>query len=155
MTTSPADDRPTPVRPDSIETADPDVPAAEIDLSAILGGGGEGGLDLGALLEQATQMQSQMAEAQQEIAEQLVEGVAGGGVVRVEVTGAMDFRSVTISPDAVDPEDVEMLQDLVLAALHDAVDRVHELQTGAMGGLDLGGLGIGGTGPGGLLGDDG
>ena len=74
-------------------------------------------------------------------AQTVVEGVAGGGVVKVTVTAAMDFQSITISPDAVDPDDVEMLQDLVLAALHDAVDQVQELQSGALGGVDMGGLG--------------
>jgi DNA-binding protein YbaB len=53
----------------------------------------------------------------------------------------MEFRSVTISPDAVDPDDVEMLEDLVLAAIHDATAKVQELQQGALGGLDMGGLG--------------
>ena len=142
----------TPVRPDAVipaPTGADDAPDEGPDLGALLGGG-EGGLDFGALLEQASQMQSQMAEAQQEAAEQVVEGVAGGGVVRVEVTGGMEFRSVTISAEAVDPEDVEMLQDLVLAALHDAVERVHTLQAGTMGALDLGGLDLGG-----LLGGDG
>jgi len=103
------------------------------------------GLDLGGLLEQAGRLQEQLASAQQEAASRVVTGVAGGGAVRVEVTGAMEFQSVTISPQAVDPADVEMLQDLVLAALHDAVDQVNELQAGSMGGLgDLGGLDLGG-----------
>lgn len=148
MTTPPAGEDQTPIRPDRVEPAG-SPPGGEADLGSLLGGG-NGGIDIGALLEQASQMQSQMAEAQQEVADQLVEGVAGGGVIRIEVTGAMHFRSVTISPDAVDPDDVEMLQDLVLAALHDAVDRVQELQAGSMGGLDLGGLDLGG-----LLGGDG
>jgi DNA-binding YbaB/EbfC family protein len=100
------------------------------------------GLDLGGLLEQAGRLQDQLAAAQQEAAAQTVTGVSGGGAVRVEVTGAMEFRSVTISPEAVDPDDVDLLQDLVLAALHDAVDQVNELQAGSMGGLgDLGDLG--------------
>lgn len=100
------------------------------------------GLDLGGLLEQAGRLQDQLASAQREAAAQTVTGVSGGGAVRVEVTGAMEFRSVTISPDAVDPDDVDLLQDLVLAALHDAVDQVNELQAGSMGGLgDLGDLG--------------
>ena len=93
------------------------------------------GPDLGALLEQAQQMQQQLMAAQAAAAEQLHEGVAGGGAVHVTVTGGMEFRSVTIRSDAVDPNDVEMLQDLVLAALHDAVNKVNAAQQQALGGL--------------------
>jgi DNA-binding YbaB/EbfC family protein len=100
------------------------------------------GPDLGALLEQAQQMQQQLLQAQAAAAEQLHEGVAGGGAVRVTVTGGMEFTSVSIRPDAVDPNDVDMLQDLVLAALHDAVNKVNAAQQQALGGLGgaLGGL---------------
>jgi DNA-binding YbaB/EbfC family protein len=122
-------------------------------LAALLGGGGgggggaEGGLDMGALLGSAMQMQQQLMAAREEAAAQVVEGAAGGGVVRVQVTGGMDFRSVHIDPAAVDPADVGMLEDLVLAALHDAVARANQLQEQAMGGLQLPGLGgLGGLG---------
>lgn len=140
--TSPED--PTPRVPDDVAPpAGPVEPAGGVeqgpDLGALFGGGG-GGLDMDALFQQASQMQRQMAAAQEEAAATTVEGVAGGGVVRVEVSGAMEFRSITISPEAVDPDDVDMLQDLVLAAIRDAVDQVHELQTGSLGGMDLGGL---------------
>ena len=97
--------------------------------------------DMGDLLKQAQKMQEQLMEAQATAAEQVVEGQAGGGVVKVTVTGGMEFRSVTIDPDAVDPDDVAMLEDLVLAAIHDAVTKVNALSQQAMGGLDLGGLG--------------
>lgn len=110
---------------------------------------GEQGFDFGALIEQAQLMQQQLMEAQAAAAEQLHEGVAGGGAVRVTVTGGMDFRSVTIRPDAVDPDDVEMLEDLVLAALHDVVGKVNEGQQTALGGLmppNLGGI-LGAPGP--------
>ena len=100
--------------------------------------------DLGGLFEQAQKMQQQLMDAQARAAEQVVEGHAGGGVVKVEVTGGLDFRSVTIDPEVVDPADVEMLQDLVLAAIHDAMARVQELQQDAMGGLGMGGLDLGG-----------
>jgi nucleoid-associated protein EbfC len=101
--------------------------------------------DLGKLLAQAQEMMAAQAEA----AEQVVTGQAGGGVVRIEVTGGGEFRSVTISPEAVDPDDVEMLQDLVLAALHDASTQVQRLQQGALGGMmgDLGLDGMLGPGP--------
>jgi DNA-binding YbaB/EbfC family protein len=103
------------------------------------------GDDFGGLLSQAMEMQQQMMEAQAAVAEAEVEGVAGGGAVRVVVSGAMEFRSVEISPAAVDPDDVEMLQDLVLAALHDAVARVNEVQASSLGGVGdmLSGSGLG------------
>jgi DNA-binding YbaB/EbfC family protein len=100
------------------------------------------GPDMSALLQQAQQMQQQLLAAQANAAEQVHEGVAGGGAVRIAVTGGMEFQSVSIRPDAVDPEDVEMLQDLVLAALHEAVGKVNAAQQDALGGLGgaLGGL---------------
>jgi len=96
--------------------------------------------ELGDLLRQAQAMQEQLIQAQQAAAEQVVQGHAGGGVVTVEVTGGMEFRSVRISPEVVDPNDIEMLEDLVLAALNDAVHQASELSRQAMGGLDIGGL---------------
>lgn len=96
--------------------------------------------DLGGLLESAQQAFSAQAEA----AQQVVEGSAGGGVVTVEMTGNGEVTSVTLAPEVVDPDDIEMLQDLVVAALHDAGVKVTELQRqalGALGGIDVGGLG--------------
>ena len=98
----------------------------------------EGFPDLGGLLAQAQQMQQQLIEAQAAAASAVVEGSAGGGLVRVEVTGGLEFRNVHIDPTAIDPDDPGMLEDLVLAALRDAVTQVHEMQQGAMG--DLGGM---------------
>ena len=98
------------------------------------------GPDLSNLLQQAQQMQQQLMAAQAEAAEQVHEGTAGGGAVKVTVTGGMDFQSVTIRPDAVDPDDVEMLQDLVLAAVREAVASVNAAQQDALGGI-AGGLG--------------
>jgi DNA-binding YbaB/EbfC family protein len=116
---------------------------------------GSSGFDLGGLLEQAQQMQQQLMAAQAEAAATLVEGSSGGGAVKVEVTGGLDFRSVQIDPSVIDPEDPSLLEDLVLAALHDAVAQVNEMQQGAVGGLDLGALGGGGLGGGGLGGGQG
>ncbi|MGH9278867.1 MAG: YbaB/EbfC family nucleoid-associated protein [Acidimicrobiales bacterium] len=107
---------------------------------------GGGTPDLGALLKQAQAMQEQFMAAREAAAEAEVEGQAGGGVVKVRVTGSMEFRDVTIDPSVVDPDDIEMLQDLVLAAVRDAVARATELSDQAMGRVDLGPLG------GGLLG---
>jgi len=95
----------------------------------------EGSFDLGALLEAAQGMQQNLMAAQAEAAMQVVEGHAGGGLVRIEVTGGMQFKSVHIDPKAVDPDDVEMLEDLVLAALHDAVHQAQDLSNQAMGNL--------------------
>jgi len=98
--------------------------------------------DMGGLLSQVQQMQEQLMSAQQQAAAQVVEGQAGGGAVKVQMTGGFEFRKVTIDPAAVDPNDVGMLEDLVLAALHDAVGRVNDLNQRALGGLgSLGGLG--------------
>lgn len=100
--------------------------------------------DMQSLLNQAMQMQQQLLAAQAEAAARVVEGVAGGGMVRVEVTGAMEFRRVTIDPRVVDPGDVAMLEDLVLAAVHDATAKVAAVSQEAMGGLGLPGGGLGG-----------
>ena len=93
--------------------------------------------DLGGLLESAQQAFSAQAEA----ATQIVEGSAGGGVVTVAMTGAGEVRSVRLAPEVVDPEDIDMLEDLIVAALHDAGLKVTELQRQALGAL--GGLGLG------------
>ncbi len=111
-------------------------PQPQMDLSALLGGGA-GGMDLGGLMEQA---QAMLAGAQ-EVAAEVIEGSSGGGMVKIEVDGGMNFHSVKIDPSVVDPEDVEMLNDLVLAALRDAATQIQEGQSDAMGGMDLGGLG--------------
>jgi DNA-binding YbaB/EbfC family protein len=97
--------------------------------------------NLGDLLSQVQQMQQRLADVQQEAGAQVVEGSAGGGVVRIKVTGGMDIVDVTIDPSVVDPADVEMLQDLVLAAMRDAMAKAGEVTRQAFGGLGLGGLG--------------
>jgi nucleoid-associated protein EbfC len=97
------------------------------------------GFDINALLNQAMAMQQQMAEAQEQAARQSVEGQSGGGAVRVTMTGGGEVTRVSIAPAAVDPADVEMLEDLVLAAFHDAQAKVAEIREAAIG--DIGGLG--------------
>jgi DNA-binding YbaB/EbfC family protein len=93
------------------------------------------------LLKQAQQMSQQLMAAQQAAADEVVEGHSGGGVVKITITGGMDVQSVKIDPSVVDPADVEMLEDLVLAAIHDAMNKAAAASQQAMGGLDLGGLG--------------
>ena len=96
---------------------------------------------LNQMMKQMQKMQADMAAAQDALATETVEGSAGGGVVKVVVTGAGEVQAVRIAPEVVDPDDVEMLEDLVLAAIHDAVGKVNALSQQALGGLDLGGLG--------------
>ncbi|MBI2169626.1 MAG: YbaB/EbfC family nucleoid-associated protein [Actinobacteria bacterium] len=106
--------------------------------------------ELDQMMKQVQQMQAQMLEAQETLAEETVEGTAGGGVVRAEMSGSGDLRSISIAPDVVDPEEVEMLQDLIVAAINDAARRASELQAQRLGNV-AGGLGdVGGLG--GLLG---
>jgi DNA-binding YbaB/EbfC family protein len=99
------------------------------------------------IMKQAQKMQQQVAQAQAELAETEVTGTAGGGLVTVVVTGLGEFKSVKIDPKAVDPEDVETLEDLVLAAIHNGSEAVRELTeqkmspaTGGLGGLSLPGF---------------
>jgi len=104
--------------------------------------------DINSLLSQALDMQQRMADAQARTAETEIIGRSGGGAVQITVTGGMQFVDVTIEPSAVDPDDISMLEDLVLAALNDAFDQLEDLQQSAMPALDLGGLGgaLGGLG---------
>lgn len=97
-----------------------------------------------ALMQQAAQMQAQLMAAQQELAEAEVTGSAGSGLVRVTMTGSGEITSVAIDPQVVDPEDVETLQDLIVAAIRDGSRQVAELASDAMGPLagGLGGLGL-------------
>ena len=99
------------------------------------------------LMKQAQKMQQQLADAQAELADTEVDGSAGGGMVSAKVTGSGELLAITIDPRAIDPDDVETLQDLVVAAVRDATRRASALAadklgplTGGMGGL--GGLGI-------------
>ena len=111
------------------------------------------------MLAEAQAMLAAQQEAQEKLKEQKVEASAGGGMVKVAMTGDMRLESLVIDPDAVDPEDVEMLQDMVMAAINEAMRQATDLQAkatgGGMGGMDpsaaleqLGGMG----GLGGLLG---
>lgn len=99
--------------------------------------------DLGALLSKLGEVQQSLQEAQASAASEVFEGSAGGGAVRVQASGDLEFRQVTIDPAVVDPSDVEMLQDLVLAAVRDVVEQAHAAAAEALGGFDLGG-GLGG-----------
>ena len=100
--------------------------------------------DMRQLMKQAQKMQEQLAAAQQELAAQRFEGSAGGGVVTAVVSGAQELLEVAIDPSVADPDDVEMLQDLIVAAVNQAMkaaaDAAGDQLGGLTGGLDLGGL---------------
>ena len=104
------------------------------------------------MLRQIQQMQEDMAAAQAALADTTVEATAGGGVVKATVSGEGDLRAISIDPSVVDPDDIETLEDLVVAAVHEAVRQARALQQEKMGaataGIDMNALG----GLGGLLG---
>ncbi len=99
------------------------------------------------MMRQVQQMQEDMFAAQAALAETQVEGSAGGGMVTATVTGTGDLLSITLAPDVVDPDDIEMLQDLVVAAVADANRAAQALQSermgGVTGGMDLSAFGLG------------
>ncbi|MFN2418714.1 MAG: YbaB/EbfC family nucleoid-associated protein [Candidatus Limnocylindria bacterium] len=98
-------------------------------------------MNIGQIAKMAQQMQAQMAQVQQELAETTLEATAGGGAVRVVITGAQEVRSVEIDPSAIDPDEAEMLQDLVMTAINEAIGRSKELERERMGSI-AGGMGI-------------
>jgi DNA-binding YbaB/EbfC family protein len=95
------------------------------------------------LLKQAQKMQQQMMAAQQELEAAEVEGTAGGGLVTAKVSGVGELLALSIDPKAVDPDDIEMLADLVVAAVRDATGNAKTLQAGKMGPLAGGAAGLG------------
>lgn len=101
-------------------------------------------MDMNKMMKQVQEMQAQMARAQEELANETVESSAGGGMVRVKASGAGEVIEIKISPEAIDPGDPEMLEDLVLAAVNESLRNAQDLMQsklgGAMGGL--GGLGL-------------
>ena len=103
-----------------------------------------GGMNMQNMMRQAQQMQQNIAKMQAELEEREVETSAGGGVVKVVVTGKKVLKSIEIAPEAVDPDDVEMLQDLGLAAVNEALEKAEEMVHTEMakvtGGMNLGGL---------------
>jgi DNA-binding YbaB/EbfC family protein len=101
-------------------------------------------MDMNKMLQQVQQMQQQMAKAQEELANETVEASAGGGMVTVKATGAQEIVEVRISPEAIDPDDPELLQDMVLAAVNEALRSAQSLAESKLGGAlgGLGGLGL-------------
>ena len=107
-------------------------------------GGGGMRLDPGNLMRQVQQMQQEVERIQNEVEQQVVTASVGGGAVEVAITGGLEVRAITIQPDAVDPEDVEMLQDLILAAVNEAIQKARAMMADRMaavtGGMGLPGL---------------
>src|SRR5919112_2665155 len=106
--------------------------------------------NMNAMMKQVQKMQADMAKAQEDLKNEVVEASSGGGMVTVKVSGDLEVREVRIDPQAVDPDDVELLQDMVLAAMNEAIRAAQELAASKMnaaaGGLagpgGLGGLGL-------------
>lgn len=103
-------------------------------------GAGFGGMNMNNLMKQAQKMQKQMAEKQEELAERTLEMTSGGGAVKVTINGRREIQELKINPDVVDPDDVEMLEDLVLSAMNEALRQVEEMYNNEMGRL-TGGMG--------------
>jgi hypothetical protein len=101
--------------------------------------------DMNQMMQQVQQMQAEMAKAQEELAKETVEASAGGGVVTVKANGALEIVEVKIDPKAIDADDPQMLEDLVLAATNEAIRSAQSLMEARLGGLAggaLGGLGL-------------
>ena len=126
-----------------------------------------GGFDVNALMKQAQKMQSEMLQAQEALKDEVVEASAGGGMVKVKMGGDLTLREIAIDPEAIDPEEADLLAEMVQAAVNEALRSAQELQESKLGGLSegfdpmsaldalgMGGLGggLGGGAPGGLPG---
>ncbi len=98
-------------------------------------------MDMNKMMKQVAKMQAELAKAQEELTEEEIEGTAGGGIVKVKVSGGGEFLSVSIQPSAIDPDDPSLLEDLVLAAINDAQREQQALMQERLGPL-TGGLGI-------------
>lgn len=107
-------------------------------------GGGFGGGNMANLMKQAQKMQKDMEKMQEELKDKTVEATAGGGAVSVVVTGKKELKEIKIKPEVVDPDDVEMLQDLIMAAMNEALRKADEMANGDMGRLTGGMGGLGG-----------
>ena len=105
------------------------------------------GMNMQQLMKQAQKMQQQLAEAQENLEQVTVDASAGGGMVKVTVNGQMMLESITIDPEAIDPDDVEVLQDMIIAAVNEGVRGVAEIAnkqmgaiTGGLGGMNIPGM---------------
>ena len=101
---------------------------------------GLGGMNINQLMKEAKKMQADMEKSQAELATKEFDATAGGGAIEVTVTGAKAVKSINIKKDVVDPEDVEMLQDLILTCVNEALRKVDEAQNAALGRFNIPGL---------------
>jgi DNA-binding YbaB/EbfC family protein len=100
-----------------------------------------GGFDVNALMKQAQKMQSEMLQAQEALKDEVVEASAGGGMVKVKMGGDLTLREIAIDPEAVDPEEADLLAEMVQAAVNEALRAAQALAESKMGGI-TGGLGL-------------
>lgn len=106
------------------------------------GFGGMGGMNMQSLMKQAQKMQKKMEEAQETLAEKTVETTSGGGAVKIVITGKKVIKSIKIDPEVIDPDDVEMLEDLILSSVNEAVRQADEMANNEMSKI-TGGVGNG------------
>ncbi len=104
-------------------------------------GGMPGGMDMNKMMKQVQKMQAEMLEAQEKLKDETVEASAGGGMVKVTMTGDLVLKELKIDPEAIDPEDAELLEDMVAAAINEALRAAQELASSKLGGA-TGGLGL-------------
>ena len=103
-------------------------------------GGGFGGMNLGQLMKEAKKMQADMEKSQAELASQDFEATAGGGAVSVKVSGSKEIKEIKIQKEVVDPDDVEMLQDLILGCVNEALRKVDSAQAAQLGKYSIPGI---------------
>ena len=104
------------------------------------GMGGFGGMNLNSLMKEAKKMQADLTKTQEELAEKEFEASAGGGAIEVKVSGSKAIKEIKIKPEVVDPEDVEMLQDLIMTCINEALRKVDEASNDAMGKFNIPGF---------------
>ena len=105
-------------------------------------GGGMGGMNINQLMKEAKKMQAEMESSQEELATKEFDSVAGGGAVFVKVSGTKEIKEIKIKKEVVDPEDVEMLEDLVLTCVNEALRKVDSAQAAQMGKYNIPGMGL-------------
>ena len=104
------------------------------------GMGGFGGMNINQLMKEAKKMQADLEKSQEELQSRDFEATAGGGAISVKVTGSKEIKSINISKDVVDPDDVEMLQDLIITCINEALRKVDSAQAASMGKFNMPGM---------------
>lgn len=102
--------------------------------------GGFGGMNMNQLMKQAKKMQAEMEKSQEDLASKTFESSAGGGAISVKVSGAKKIQDIQIKKEVVDPDDVEMLQDLILTCINDALNKVDEATNAEFGKFNIPGM---------------